>query len=204
MRRRSPASRRPKSDCARPARNFSSAVFSPPWLGSTGPYERPSGTRGGTPPRISGFTAPSSETLAELPTRPAGPLIRTRRGAPKRGMRGGPPRTGPRGRLERRAASGQGDSMTTAIVVVFFLVYLGMGLGGLPFLQVDRTGVALLAARGQGGRGRGQVRDEVRGGRLADDALELGDGPVVLASEGVGDAEAVAGAGRVGIQGQGL
>jgi Na+/H+ antiporter NhaD/arsenite permease-like protein len=36
--------------------------------------------------------------------------------------------------------------MTTAIVVVFFLVYLGMVLGGLPFLQLDRTGVALLGA----------------------------------------------------------
>jgi Na+/H+ antiporter NhaD/arsenite permease-like protein len=34
----------------------------------------------------------------------------------------------------------------TAIVVVFFLVYLGMILGGLPFLQLDRTGVALLGA----------------------------------------------------------
>ncbi len=36
--------------------------------------------------------------------------------------------------------------MTTAIVVIFFLVYLGMILGGLPFLQLDRTGVALLGA----------------------------------------------------------
>jgi Na+/H+ antiporter NhaD/arsenite permease-like protein len=36
--------------------------------------------------------------------------------------------------------------MTTGIVVVFFLVYLGMILGGLPFLQLDRTGVALLGA----------------------------------------------------------
>ena len=36
--------------------------------------------------------------------------------------------------------------MTIAIVVVFFLVYLGMILGGLPFLQLDRTGVALLGA----------------------------------------------------------
>lgn len=36
--------------------------------------------------------------------------------------------------------------MTTAIVVVFFVVYLGMILGGLPFLQLDRTGVALLGA----------------------------------------------------------
>ncbi|HXB54855.1 MAG TPA: SLC13 family permease [Vicinamibacteria bacterium] len=30
--------------------------------------------------------------------------------------------------------------------MVFFLVYLGMILGGLPFLQLDRTGVALLGA----------------------------------------------------------
>jgi Na+/H+ antiporter NhaD/arsenite permease-like protein len=36
--------------------------------------------------------------------------------------------------------------MTTGIVTVFFLVYLGMILGGLPFLQLDRTGVALLGA----------------------------------------------------------
>src|SRR5687768_3386276 len=36
--------------------------------------------------------------------------------------------------------------MTTAIVIVFFVVYLGMILGGLPFLQLDRTGVALLGA----------------------------------------------------------
>ena len=36
--------------------------------------------------------------------------------------------------------------MTTFIVVVFLVVYLGMILGGLPFLQLDRTGVALLGA----------------------------------------------------------
>ena len=36
--------------------------------------------------------------------------------------------------------------MTLAVIVVFFLVYLGMILGGLPFLQLDRTGVALLGA----------------------------------------------------------
>jgi len=36
--------------------------------------------------------------------------------------------------------------VTAAIVLVFFLVYLGMILGGLPFLQLDRTGVALLGA----------------------------------------------------------
>jgi Na+/H+ antiporter NhaD/arsenite permease-like protein len=36
--------------------------------------------------------------------------------------------------------------MTTVIVVVFLIVYAGMLLGGLPFLQLDRTGVALLGA----------------------------------------------------------
>lgn len=36
--------------------------------------------------------------------------------------------------------------MTTTIVIVFVIVYLGMTLGGLPFLQLDRTGVALLGA----------------------------------------------------------
>ncbi len=36
--------------------------------------------------------------------------------------------------------------MTPAIVAIFALVYLGMILGGLPFLQLDRTGIALLGA----------------------------------------------------------
>ena len=36
--------------------------------------------------------------------------------------------------------------MTEAIVAIFVLVYLGMILGGLPFLQLDRSGVALLGA----------------------------------------------------------
>ncbi|HSS69898.1 MAG TPA: anion transporter [Casimicrobiaceae bacterium] len=36
--------------------------------------------------------------------------------------------------------------MTTSIVVIFFIVYLGMLLGELPYLQLDRTGVALLGA----------------------------------------------------------
>ena len=36
--------------------------------------------------------------------------------------------------------------MTTTIVIIFLTVYLGMILGGLPFLQLDRTGVALLGA----------------------------------------------------------
>lgn len=33
-----------------------------------------------------------------------------------------------------------------AVIAIFFVVYLGMILGGLPFLQLDRTGVALLGA----------------------------------------------------------
>ena len=36
--------------------------------------------------------------------------------------------------------------MSTTIVVIFLIVYAGMILGGLPFLQLDRTGVALLGA----------------------------------------------------------
>jgi Na+/H+ antiporter NhaD/arsenite permease-like protein len=35
---------------------------------------------------------------------------------------------------------------TEAVVAIFAIVYLGMILGGLPFLQLDRTGVALLGA----------------------------------------------------------
>ncbi|WP_460035495.1 anion transporter [Methylothermus subterraneus] len=36
--------------------------------------------------------------------------------------------------------------MTTTALAVFAVVYVGMILGGLPFLQLDRTGVALLGA----------------------------------------------------------
>jgi Na+/H+ antiporter NhaD/arsenite permease-like protein len=36
--------------------------------------------------------------------------------------------------------------MTATVIAVFAIVYLGMILGGLPFLQLDRTGVALLGA----------------------------------------------------------
>lgn len=36
--------------------------------------------------------------------------------------------------------------MTTVIFIIFCVVFLGMILGGLPFLQLDRTGVALLGA----------------------------------------------------------
>jgi len=36
--------------------------------------------------------------------------------------------------------------VTTATVAIFAIVYLGMIVGGLPFLQLDRAGVALLGA----------------------------------------------------------
>jgi Na+/H+ antiporter NhaD/arsenite permease-like protein len=36
--------------------------------------------------------------------------------------------------------------MTATVVAIFAIVYLGMILGGLPFLQLDRTGVVLLGA----------------------------------------------------------
>ncbi|MBV8501919.1 MAG: anion transporter [Paucibacter sp.] len=36
--------------------------------------------------------------------------------------------------------------MTATVLLIFGLVYLGMILGGLPFLQIDRTGIALLGA----------------------------------------------------------
>ncbi|HWQ37864.1 MAG TPA: anion transporter [Burkholderiales bacterium] len=38
------------------------------------------------------------------------------------------------------------DAHTITIVAVFAIVYLGMILGALPFLQLDRTGIALLGA----------------------------------------------------------
>lgn len=36
--------------------------------------------------------------------------------------------------------------METLVLLIFGVVYLGMILGGLPFLQLDRTGIALLGA----------------------------------------------------------
>ncbi len=36
--------------------------------------------------------------------------------------------------------------MDGTVLIVFSVVYLGMILGGLPFLQIDRTGIALLGA----------------------------------------------------------
>lgn len=38
------------------------------------------------------------------------------------------------------------EPLTATVVAIFALVYCGMFLGGLPFLQLDRTGVALLGA----------------------------------------------------------
>jgi hypothetical protein len=51
-----------------------------------------------------------------------------------------------RGRKLRPLPLPNGTAMTAFVVVVFLLVYLGMILGGLPFLKLDRTGVALLGA----------------------------------------------------------
>lgn len=36
--------------------------------------------------------------------------------------------------------------MATTVLIIFLIVYLGMILGGLPYLRLDRTGVALLGA----------------------------------------------------------
>jgi Na+/H+ antiporter NhaD/arsenite permease-like protein len=38
------------------------------------------------------------------------------------------------------------DTQTLTVVGIFGIVYLGMILGGLPFLKLDRTGIALLGA----------------------------------------------------------
>ena len=36
--------------------------------------------------------------------------------------------------------------METTVLLVFGVVYLGMILGGLPFLQLDRTGIPVTLA----------------------------------------------------------
>ena len=53
---------------------------------------------------------------------------------------GNPPSSG------GRSALAIDHAMATTILIIFLIVYLGMILGGLPFLQLDRTGVALLGA----------------------------------------------------------
>lgn len=45
-----------------------------------------------------------------------------------------------------RPASTTTITVTATVAVIFAVVYFGMILGGLPFLQLDRTGVALLGA----------------------------------------------------------
>lgn len=52
------------------------------------------------------------------------------------------------GAVSNRSHSGSKhlDPTVTTIFIVFALVYLGMILGGLPFLQLDRTGITLLGA----------------------------------------------------------
>jgi Na+/H+ antiporter NhaD/arsenite permease-like protein len=49
-------------------------------------------------------------------------------------------------RTETRESTDMPDPMTTTVLAIFAIVYIGMILGGLPFLQLDRTGVALLGA----------------------------------------------------------
>src|SRR4026207_1146551 len=50
------------------------------------------------------------------------------------------------GRRLPRASKLTAASMETTILLIFGVVYLGMILGGLPFLSLDRTGIALLGA----------------------------------------------------------
>ena len=52
--------------------------------------------------------------------------------------------------------------MTTTVVIVFAVVYLGMILGGLPFFQLDRTGVALIGAIVLVGTGEMSLEDAGR------------------------------------------
>ena len=40
------------------------------------------------------------------------------------------------------------DGVTSLAIVVFVLVYLGMGLGSVPGLALDRTGIAYLVNAG--------------------------------------------------------
>ena len=40
----------------------------------------------------------------------------------------------------------QREAMATVIVLVFALTYLGMALGRIPGLRVDRSGIAMIAA----------------------------------------------------------
>jgi Na+/H+ antiporter NhaD/arsenite permease-like protein len=55
------------------------------------------------------------------------------------------------------------DPQTAAVVAVFGAVYLGMILGGLPWLRLDRTGVALLGAIAIVGLGELSVEQAAQG-----------------------------------------
>ncbi len=55
------------------------------------------------------------------------------------------------------------DPQTTAVVAIFAVVYLGMVLGGLPRLRLDRTGVALLGAIAIVGLGELTVEQAAQG-----------------------------------------
>jgi Na+/H+ antiporter NhaD/arsenite permease-like protein len=55
------------------------------------------------------------------------------------------------------------DPQTTAVVAIFVVVYLGMVLGGLPRLRLDRTGVALLGAIAIVGLGELTVEEAAQG-----------------------------------------
>ena len=55
------------------------------------------------------------------------------------------------------------DPQTTAAVAIFVVVYLGMVLGGLPRLRLDRTGVALLGAIAIIGLGELTVEEAAQG-----------------------------------------
>src|SRR5512146_521701 len=75
------------------------------------------------------------------------PLEALRPGAPgarRRPARAHPRRRGPVARRGRDRDESIG--VTTLTVAIFATVYLGMIIGGLPFLQLDRAGVALLGA----------------------------------------------------------
>lgn len=58
------------------------------------------------------------------------------------------------------------DPQTTAVVVIFGMVYGGMLLGGLPWLRLDRTGVALLGAIAIVGLGELSVQEAAMGMHL--------------------------------------
>jgi len=52
--------------------------------------------------------------------------------------------------------------MTATVVAIFAIVYFGMILGGLPFLQLDRTGIALLGAIALVGAGALTIEEAAR------------------------------------------